>query len=140
MASMSNMKDMTILVRKKGLALTFTGSNEAQYSIKAGAAYQKAHAAQQSASTVQDMVGKSRKSSKANQKRNSTNIWRRPKAALQKRLSPLFSGQATTDHGTRSSYQSAGILLVPRMLTWGKHKGPKSAKGAASPGAKSPKS
>ena len=31
MASMINTKDMSILVRKKGLALTVTGSNEAQY-------------------------------------------------------------------------------------------------------------
>ena len=29
MASMSNTKDMSVLVRKKGFALTFTGSNEA---------------------------------------------------------------------------------------------------------------
>ena len=30
MASKSNTKDMSVSVRKKGLALTFTGSNEAQ--------------------------------------------------------------------------------------------------------------
>ena len=30
MASMSNTKNIRVLVRKKGLALTFTGSNEAQ--------------------------------------------------------------------------------------------------------------
>ena len=31
MASMLNTKDMSVLVRKKGLAITFSGSNEAQY-------------------------------------------------------------------------------------------------------------
>ena len=30
MASMSNSKDMSVSVRKKGLALTFTGLNKAQ--------------------------------------------------------------------------------------------------------------
>ena len=30
-ASMSNTKEMNVLVRKKGLANAFTGSNEAQY-------------------------------------------------------------------------------------------------------------
>ena len=34
MASMSNTKYMSVLVRKKGLALTFTGSTEAQFTQK----------------------------------------------------------------------------------------------------------
>ena len=33
MASMSNTKDISVLVRKMSLALTFTGSNEAQFSV-----------------------------------------------------------------------------------------------------------
>ena len=33
MASLSNTKDTSVLVRKKGLALTFTGSNEPQFTV-----------------------------------------------------------------------------------------------------------